>query len=206
MEILEHYSDLTKFPQMEAPEVPTDEVREHIDHHAHESKESWISWVALSTAILAACAAVASLSAGHHANEAMFDQIKSTDDWSFFEAKGNKSYNVQNALLTIDGLKVLYAKDPAKLKELEEKEAKYSEKIKEFDKEKEEIKAKAKEENESAEKHLEAHNSLAGSVTLFQIAIAIGAIAVLTKRRRFWFVSLAFGFTGIFFLIQRFIH
>ena len=33
--------------------------------------------------------------------------------------------------------------------------------------------------------------TLAGSVTLFQIGIVVGAIAVLTKRRSFWFGSLA---------------
>jgi hypothetical protein len=42
----------------------------------------------------------------------------------------------------------------------------------------------------------------ARGVTLFQIAIAIGAIAALTSRRRFWLVSLVFGAVGIVFLVQ----
>jgi hypothetical protein len=35
---------------------------------------------------------------------------------------------------------------------------------------------------------------------MFQIAIAIAAISALTKRRRFWFVSLVFGAVGMVFL------
>ena len=37
------------------------------------------------------------------------------------------------------------------------------------------------------------HEVFARSVTMFQIAIAIAAISALTKKRRFWFVSLVFG-------------
>jgi hypothetical protein len=37
---------------------------------------------------------------------------------------------------------------------------------------------------------------------MFQIAIAVGAISVLTKRKRFWFVSLTFGAAVLVFLLQ----
>ena len=49
---------------------------------------------------------------------------------------------------------------------------------------------------------LHRHETLARSVTLFQISIAVGAISVLAKRRRFWMVSLAFGLVGVVFLLQ----
>jgi Domain of unknown function (DUF4337) len=38
-------------------------------------------------------------------------------------------------------------------------------------------------------------------VTMFQIAIAVAAISALTKKRRFWIVSLVFGAVGCVFLI-----
>jgi hypothetical protein len=34
-----------------------------------------------------------------------------------------------------------------------------------------------------------------------QIAIAIAAVSALTKKRRFWFVSLVFGLAGLVFLV-----
>jgi hypothetical protein len=40
----------------------------------------------------------------------------------------------------------------------------------------------------------------ARAVTLFQIAIAVGAIAALTNRKSFWYVSMALGVAGAYFL------
>ena len=37
---------------------------------------------------------------------------------------------------------------------------------------------------------------------MFQVAIAVGAISVLTKRRIFWFVSLGFGAVGLFYAVR----
>jgi hypothetical protein len=47
---------------------------------------------------------------------------------------------------------------------------------------------------------MERHGVLARSVTFFQIAIAIAATSVLTKKRPLWIVSLLLGASGIVFL------
>lgn len=65
-----------------------------------------------------------------------------------------------------------------------------------------EIASEAKELENSSRAHMEHHVIFARGVTLFQVAIAIAAIAVLTKRRRFWMVALAFGVGGLGFLLQ----
>ena len=46
------------------------------------------------------------------------------------------------------------------------------------------------------------HVIFAWGVTMFQIAIAVAAISVLTRRTRFWYVGLAFAVLGVFFLLQ----
>src|SRR5436190_5232842 len=76
---------------MEAPEVPTEHLHEEMHHHAGHSKQPWTMGVALSSALLAGLAAVCSLLAGHHANEAMIDQIQSSDRWAYYQAKGIKA-------------------------------------------------------------------------------------------------------------------
>jgi hypothetical protein len=43
-------------------------------------------------------------------------------------------------------------------------------------------------------------------VTLFQIAIAIAAISALTKRRRYWMVSMLIGAVGCIFLTLGFVQ
>jgi len=67
--------------------------------------------------------------------------------------------------------------------------------------EQKEIEDKGHELEESSEKHMERHGQLARAVTIFQIAIAMGAIAVLARRPKLWFVSLALGFAGLVFLV-----
>ena len=174
---------------MEEIEVPTEHLHEEIHHHAEHSKARWIMGVALSSALLAGLAAVCSLLAGHHANEAMIDQMKSSDQWAYYQAKGIKSAVISSKIELLEGEgKTVSAKD--------------KEKVEQYRKDQEEITAKAKEHEADSAKHLASHVVYARGVTLFQIAIAIGAIAVLIHRKSFWLVSLGFGAVGLFFLVQ----
>ena len=63
---------------------------------------------------------------------------------------------------------------------------------------------KAEELGKEAQHYLHTHHLLARSVTMFQIAIAVGAISALTKRKTFWFVSLVFGAVGLVLMLQSF--
>jgi hypothetical protein len=174
---------------MEEPEVPTEHLHEEMEHHASHGRAPWMMGVALSSALLAGFAAVCSLLAGHHANEAMVDQIRSSDKWAYYQAKGIKSaiLGSKMELLEAEG-KPTAARDVQKMAE--------------YKKDQDDIAAEANERQRSAEAHLGRHVIFARAVTLFQIAIAIGAISALTNRRGFWFVSLAFGGGGIVFLVQ----
>ena len=49
------------------------------------------------------------------------------------------------------------------------------------------------------------HQVFARSVTMFQIAISMGAISALTRRKRFWLVSLGCGVIGLIFFIQSYV-
>lgn len=174
---------------MEEIEVPTEKAQEDINEHARESQERWISWVALSSAIIAALAAVTALLAGHHANEGMLEQLKASDTWSYFQAKGidQKMFEVERNLLESQG-KTL-PKD-------------HAEKLVKYETERQKQSAEATELQKSSEGHMARHVVLSRGVTMFQIAIAIGAISVLTRRTRYWYVALAFAGVGVFFLCQ----
>ena len=174
---------------MEQPEVPLEAVSEQIHHQAEHARERWILGVALTSAILAAFAAIASLLAGHHANEAMIDQIAASDHWSYYQAKGVKAAVLGSKMETLQALgQVNSAAD--------------EEKLKRYGREQEEIQKEAQEKQAGSALHLETHTIFARSVTMFQVAIAVAAISVLTKRRRFWLISIIFGVIGIAFLIQ----
>ena len=172
---------------MEAPEVPLEKTQEHIKEHAQESGEKWIMGVALSTAILAAVAAIASLLAGQHINEGMISQIRASDNWAYYQAKGIK------ASLLESKMELLAAQGKESGGADKEKIAKYAT-------EQEDISKEARGLEREADEHIQRHERLASAVTLFQIGIAISAIAVLTKKRLFWFVGLAVGCGGLVFL------
>ena len=180
---------------MEAPEVPLEAAQEHINEHAHghdhggeaSPRARWILGVALSSAIFAALAAVASLMAGHHINEALISQLQASDQWAYFQAKGIKAGTLA---AKIDLLKAM-GKEPGE-KDLE--------KAAEYNKDESEIKEKATDFERERTHHIEHHEGLAKSVTMFQVCIAIAAIAVLTGRRQFWWVSLVFGAVGVYFM------
>jgi hypothetical protein len=169
---------------MEEAEVPLEHLQEEIHHHAEHGGAAWISWVALSTALLAVLAAIAGLLSGKHANEAMMSQIEASDRWSYYQAKSIKA-------AVLDAKMSLATSGNEQDKE---KAAKYQE-------EESEIKGEAEHKESEAKTNFHAHEVYARSVTMFQIAIAIAAISALTKRRRFWIVSLLFGAAGGVFLV-----
>ena len=168
---------------MEEAEVPLENLHEEIHHHAEHSGEKWISGVALSTAILAVLAAITGLLSGMHANEAMMNQIESSDQWSYYQAKSIKA--------SVLDAKVALANSPNEAD---------AQKRDRYEKEQEEIKAEAEKKQTDAKSHFHQHEILARGVTMFQIAIAVAAISALTKKRRFWIVSLLFGIAGCVFL------
>lgn len=173
---------------MEQPEVPLEHAQEEIAHHAHAASERWILGVALTAALLAVFAAITALIAEHHADEAMILQIQCSDQWDYYQAKGIKAnlLNTKIEFLTALG-KTIDENDRAKLEKYQQEQA--------------EIKEQADEMQRESKMHLRHHSYLALSVTMFQVAIAVGAIAVLTKRKRFWLGSIAFGGVGIAFLL-----
>jgi hypothetical protein len=174
---------------MEEIEVPTEHLHEEMHEAAHHARERWISGVALSSALLAGLAAVTALLAGHHANEAMVEQIHASDQWSYYQAKGIKA--------AVLGTKMDLLKAMGK-----SATPKDEEKLTEYKAQQEEITKDAKEKEHASESHLAHHVIFARGVTMFQVAIAVAAIAVLTRRRKFWFVGMCFGAVGLIFLIQ----
>ena len=169
---------------MEESEVPLEHLQEQVHHSAEHSRETWISWVALSTAILAVLAAIAGLLSGRHVNEAMMNQIEASDQWNYYQAKSIKA-SILDAKISLGGAP--NESDQAKRDR--------------YEKEQEQIKSEAEHKEAAAKSNFHKHEVFAGGVTMFQIAIAIAAISALTRRRKFWIVSLLFGAVGCVFLV-----
>jgi hypothetical protein len=171
--------------RMDEIEIPTEHLHETIQEKVKEAGESgWFMLVAISTALMAVFAAIAGLMAGHHSNEALIEQIKASDQWAYYQAKGIKAE-----------IKVLESKSGIV-------EAGSVEKYK---KEQETISEKAKEAEAISQFHLDKHVTLARAVTLFQIAIAISAISILTRKKWLWIGSIFIAAAGLLFFILGFL-
>lgn len=176
---------------MEEIEIPTEHLHETIQEKVEEEfkkeekKESgWLMYVAISTALMAVFAAISGLMAGHHSNEALISQIKASDQWAFYQAKGIKA--------EIKSLEIGLAKAvPAD--------------VERYKKEQEEIKKQAEEAQTDSAFHLEKHIILSRAVTLFQISIAISAIAILTRRKQLWWLSMLIAAGGLGFFFYSFL-
>jgi hypothetical protein len=152
-------------------------------HAAKKEAASWTRYLSLSTAIIAVFAAVASLESGSNSNEAilakseaMLDQSQASDQWSLFEAKSIKATLTEADKPRSDGYRREGEKIQAAAQSLEDK---------------------VKEDNGESEHLMERHHKFAVSVTLLQIAIALSAIAALTRRKPLWFVGMAVSLAGV---------
>lgn len=181
---------------MEEIEVPTEHLHEEIQEKAEEKKERWTLYLALSTALMAVLAAVAGLLAGHHANEALVERVKASDAWNFYQSKSLK----QEIAVTTD--RILHAMETGRPEgKVPAAAPAENPDIARYNKEKEDIKKQAEEYEQLSEAHLARHVPLSRAVTAFQIAIAISAIAILTRRKLLWFTGLTLTAAGIYFLL-----
>ena len=169
-------------------EVPLEKIQEELQHsamHGEGEYSSFINKAALLSAFLAGFAAVSALFAGHYANEAMIGQIQASDSWSHYQAKSIK--------MSIAELKQAHGLENA------------DKKVEQYKKDQEAIKAKAEELEHESREFLQRHERLAASVTLFQIAIALTAIAALTRKKTFLYGATILGLLGVIWLLRVFI-
>ncbi len=171
-------------------EIPTEHLSEEIQEKAEENRERWTRYLALSTALMAVLAAVAGLLAGHHANEALIERAKASDQWNFYQSKNLKQEIAVNTDIILHAL----GKTDTAVKD-------HSADVARYNREKADIRKEAEDDEHNSEAHLAKHVPLASAVTAFQIAIAISAIAILTRRKNLWYGSLVLTAIGIVFLI-----
>ena len=179
---------------MEELEDATEKLKEinEAAEEMFEQKERWTLNVALSTAVIAVLAAIAGLIGNHHANEAMLEQIKASDKWAYYQSKSIKTEIAASTAIVLNAIGKPGEADT------KEKTAKYNE-------EKAEIKKDAEGETANSEMHMRKHVQFAYSVTIFQVAIAVSAISILTRKKQLWYACLALSAVGCVFLILGFL-
>lgn len=182
----------------EEPEVETERLREAIHEEVEREGGPFLRRIALTTALFAALAAIAALRAGATVNQALVLKTEATrlqaeasDQWAYYQAKGIKSAVAEAARTSW----LAIAKEPPA--EYEERQKRYRQEQAEIEKTAREKEKERDEKSNEADHLLHRHHGFANAVALFQVSIALGAVAALTKSRPVWFGSLLLGAAAI---------
>ena len=158
-----------------------------------EKRESWTKYVSLTLVCIAVLAGLATLKGGGFStrtlkemNEATFNQAEASDQWAFYQAKSIKQnlYEIQ-----LDQANAAAVPNVGQVEKLKAKVEKY-------EREKAEIMAGAKKfevvrdtARQMATSAAEHSKRMGTAITLFQVAIALGGVCLIVKKKPLWIAS-----------------
>lgn len=168
-----------------------------VEHVAQHGGDSFTSRLAVMTAILSTVGAIFGYMGGHsqnaallYKNEAAIQKTSASNQWNYYQAKSNKQNLAELSIVLTKG----------------DAQEKYVQEVARYKREKDEIKADAerletlaKEADKKSEAEMHVHERWALATTLLQIAIALSAITLLTRKR--WLLAGVYGSTGLGLLV-----
>ena len=164
-----------------------------VEHVAHNGGDSFTSRLAVLTAVLSTIGALFGYMGGHsqnsaliYKNEAAIQKTSAANQWNYYQAKSNKQNLAELSITLTSG----------------ETQEKYRQEVARYKQEKEEIKVEAekleklaKAADAKSELEMHVHERWALATTLLQIAIAMSAITLLTRKR--WLLGGVYGASAI---------
>jgi hypothetical protein len=190
--------------------IETDDLKERLEQVSEGAEDEgrsapWTLGLSLSTALLAVLAAIASLESGGWANDAILlrndavlHQSKADDLWAYYQARGIKA--------VVFTTQAEAASSPELAKKWRAEADRETEGRAALKSDADTQEATVERSSERSEHALHVHHQFARSVTIFQIAIALSAIAALTRRKPMWWMSLGIGGVGAVFFVLGFAH
>ena len=175
------------------PALDAHEHSEHAEHAAH-ANDPFIARVAITVAVLAVLAAAASSletveggMAITASSEAVLSEERATDTWSEYEADSLKKH-IYGIAADAGGPHAADYRRTAK--EQTAKQAELKKTATEHETERDKLVAEGA-------RHEGRHHWLTGAATLIEIGIALSTVAIITRRRVFWFSALGLGIVGV---------
>jgi Domain of unknown function (DUF4337) len=172
------------------PALEAHENAEHAEHAAHE-RDPYISRVSITVAVLAVLAASAgSLETVENgraiteSSEAVLAQDRATDAWNEYQADSLKRHMYDIA--AENGLAHFHkdSQDQRTAQDTARDKAREAEKDRDLH-----IRGSAQ--------HETRHHWLTGAATLVEIGIALSTVAIITRRKTFWFTAMGLGVVGM---------
>ena len=176
---------------------PHDHELEHAAQHHPEGMAGQLAVITTVGALFSYEGGATQANAGLLKNEAAIKKTEAANQWSYFQSKSTKQSLAE------------FARDLAS----EDKRAAYQARIDRYEAEKNEIRKKAealdaesREKDAASEAQMHQHHRWAQATTALQIAIAMAAIALLTKRRWLEWATLGLGGLGVAIGVAAWFH
>lgn len=152
-----------------------------IDHAAeHGSKDPFVGRIAVTTAILATIGSLFSYQGGAtqanatlYKNNAAIKKTEAANQWNYYQAKSSKQNLAELAAMLVS---------PDQQERFKADTARYTQEKTSIEKEAQKFEAESKEWDERSDHELHVHHRWAQATTFLQIAIALSAIALLTRK------------------------
>lgn len=165
----------------------------HVEHVAQHGGDDFTSRLAVLTAVLSTIGAIFGYMGGHSQNaallfknEAAIQKTSASNQWNYYQAKSNKQNLAELSVTLTTG----------------EAQEKFRQSIERYKKEKEEIRvdaekleAAAKAADKKSEMEMHVHERWALATTLLQVAIALAAITLLSRKR--WMLIGVYSASGL---------
>ena len=153
-----------------------------LEHAAHAEPDSFAGRLAVATAVIATVGAIFSYmggltqsNAGLYKNEAAIKKTEASNQWNYYQAKSGKQNLAELAIeLAPEARRPFYSDEIKRYKG--EKET--------IKKDAEKLEALSDDWNKKSDEQIHQHHRWAQATTALQIAIAMAAIALLTKSRQ----------------------
>jgi hypothetical protein len=171
--------------------MSADELQELQENAEHAHHNPNMAPVSLTMAVLAVLVAVVSL-LGHRAHtEEVVLQAKSSDQWSYYQAKNIREH--EDALFS-ELAAIVQSSDAGAVSKFREK---YTQEAERYKHEKDEIQGEARKlEHEVATERKRADRNDLAEVFL-EIGLVITSITLLSGRRLFWHLGIVFSVVGV---------
>jgi cobalamin biosynthesis Mg chelatase CobN len=149
-----------------------------------EKAEAWTKYVSLTIVIIAVIAATASQMSGKFGGAVQMDQLKASDDWSFYQAKSIKQHLDESALVQLQ--QTGNTNNPLVAAEIK----KLAANVTRYDSEKADVQAQAKSLEQQRDEASARGGRMGLAVSILSVSIATASISTVTKKKPLWFAAM----------------
>jgi Na+/glutamate symporter len=180
---------------------PHDHELEHSAQGGHG--ESHTSSIAMFTAIIATVGALfgymggaTQANAGLYKNNAAIQKTEASNQWNYYQAKSSKQ-NLSELAMELTPAKNAFYQDEIKRYKGEKAEIKAAA---------EKLEAESKQWDEQSDEQMHQHHRWAQATTVLQVAIAMAAIALLSRKKWLEYVMYGAGAGGVVVGVLAYLH